>query len=347
MLGMDWLRQHRCRLGFGAGALFVGRHRINLVKGNGQSSCRRIQVAEEVTLAPRSQQDVLSKMVGVNPEQSASAWMTDSREIGPGCICCSGVLSRFSCTSVARMTFSDNMSEIPIQIINLNDRPVKLSEDQFLGNLHSVEVETVPTATENKRNTVAASLVEVLMREASELQQQDKDCLKQLLEEFSDVFSKGESDLGRTDVCKHRIDTGDSAPVRQPLRRQPHVYKAVIDEHLRQMLSDGIIEPATSEWVANVVLAKKKDGSVRFCIDYRQLKTITKKDSYPLPRVDDCLDALAGACWISTLDLRSGYHQVAMNQKMRIRRHSSQEEERFGGASCRSVYPTLLGLSRD
>ena len=101
------------------------------------------------------------------------------------------------------------------------------------------------------------------MREASsELQQQDKDRLKQLLEEFSYVFSKGECDFGRTDVCKHRIDTGDSAPVRQPSRRQPHVYKAVIDEHLRQMLADGIIEPATSECAANVVLAKKKDGSI-------------------------------------------------------------------------------------
>ena len=70
-------------------------------------------MAEEVTLASRSQQDVLSKTVGVNPEQSASASMTESREIGPG-VC------------VARMVFSDNVSETPIRIINFNDRPVKL-----------------------------------------------------------------------------------------------------------------------------------------------------------------------------------------------------------------------------
>jgi hypothetical protein len=82
-----------------------------------------------------------------------------------------------------------------------------------------------------------------------------------------------------------------------------------------QMIADGVIEPAVSEWAANVVLARKKDGTMRFCIDYRHLNECTKKDSYPLPRVDECLDALSGASWFSTLDLRSGYHQVAMDMK--------------------------------
>src|SRR6218665_2668756 len=81
------------------------------------------------------------------------------------------------------------------------------------------------------------------------------------------------------------------------------------------MLESGVIEPTMSEWAANVVLAKKKNGTLRFCIDYCQLNEQTKKDSYPLPRTDECLDALSGAQWFSTLDLRSGYHQVAMDLK--------------------------------
>lgn len=87
----------------------------------------------------------------------------------------------------------------------------------------------------------------------------------------------------------------------------------MIDKQLDQILAAGVVEPALSEWAANVVLAKKKDGSLRFCIDYRQLNEHTKKDSYPLPRTEGCLDALTGAKWFSTPDLRSGYHQVAMD----------------------------------
>ena len=136
-----------------------------------------------------------------------------------------------------------------------------------------------------------------------------------MLVEYGDVFSVTDRDLGRTSVCTHKIETGDARPVRQPLRRHPLPHRAAVDSQLDSMLADGIIEPAVSEWAANVVLARKKDGALRFCIDYRQLNEKTKKDSYPLPRIDECLDALAGGGWFSTLDLRSGYHQVAMDPK--------------------------------
>jgi len=78
------------------------------------------------------------------------------------------------------------------------------------------------------------------------------------------------------------------------------------------MLTQGVIEPAASPWASNIVLAKKKDGSLRCCIDFRKVNDITRKDAYPFPRTDQCLDAKNGSCWFSTFDLRSEFHQVAL-----------------------------------
>ena len=79
------------------------------------------------------------------------------------------------------------------------------------------------------------------------------------------------------------------------------------------MLAQGVIEPACSPWASNIVLVRKKDNSFRCCIDYRQLNSVTRKDAYPIPRIDACLDAMASAQWFSTFDLQSSYHQVKVN----------------------------------
>ena len=84
---------------------------------------------------------------------------------------------------------------------------------------------------------------------------------------------------------------------------------------LQDMQEKDVIQPSSSPWASPIVLVQKKDGSARFCVDYRKLNAVTIKDAYPLPRIDDTLDTLAGSKWFSTLDLLSGYWQVEMSRR--------------------------------
>ena len=93
----------------------------------------------------------------------------------------------------------------------------------------------------------------------------------------------------------------------------PYHHRAEVEKQVTDMLSQGVIQPSSSPWSSPIVLVKKKDGSYRFCIDYRKLNSITKIDAHPLPRVDDLLEALNGNTIFSTLDLHSGYWQVGMH----------------------------------
>ena len=111
------------------------------------------------------------------------------------------------------------------------------------------------------------------------------------------MFSKSEFDLGRTKLVRHVINTGDHQPFKQELRRQPIAHLPVIDKAVDDMLANDIIEPSSSPWASNVVLVRRSDGNLRFCIDYRRLNSVTIKDSYPLPRIDSCFDALGGVFW--------------------------------------------------
>ena len=135
-----------------------------------------------------------------------------------------------------------------------------------------------------------------------------------LLLSYADVFAVSMTDLGRTNKLKHSIRTGNAAPTRQPVRRiSPH-RRDEIRTLLTEMLKKEVVEPSTSPWASPIVLVKKKDGSTRFCVDFSKLNDVTRKDAYPLPRIDTTLDTLAGSKWFSTLDLLSGYWQVQIEE---------------------------------
>jgi len=135
----------------------------------------------------------------------------------------------------------------------------------------------------------------------------------------SDAFATGPFDLGFCAALQHDIDTGDAFPIKQSPRRPPFAAREAEVAILDEMLQTGVIEPSNSPWSSLVCKVKKKDDTYWFCIDYRRLNDVTKKDAFPVPDVKDALDSLRGARYFATIDLLSGYWQLGMTDRAKER----------------------------
>ena len=131
---------------------------------------------------------------------------------------------------------------------------------------------------------------------------------------FCQTFWKTASTyIGYTETYKHRIPTTDDIPVSQPFRRIPPTQYQEVKDHIQKLLQDDIIQESHSPYASPVVIVRKKDGSMRLCVDYRRLNAKTVRDAFPLPRIEESLDAVDNAKWFSTLDLASRFNQEAMD----------------------------------
>ena len=142
---------------------------------------------------------------------------------------------------------------------------------------------------------------------------------RQLLQRYADVFSRSDHDLGCSTLLEHEIPLIDDVPVRQRYRRLPPSQYEQVKAHIQLLLDGGVIRPSTSPYASPIVLVHKKSGELRMCVDYRQLNAKTRRDAYPLPRIEESLDALGGAQYFSTLDLASGYNQVSVAEHDRAK----------------------------
>ena len=139
--------------------------------------------------------------------------------------------------------------------------------------------------------------------------------IKQVIEDYSDVFALNPLELGRTLLVKHTIKVVDPKPFKERYHRiLPHQFEEV-QKHLKEMEEVGVIRRSNSAWASPVVLVKKKDGSLHFCIDLQKLNARTIKDAYSLPRIEESLDCLNGASIFTSLDLKSGYWQVELDDE--------------------------------
>jgi hypothetical protein len=164
--------------------------------------------------------------------------------------------------------------------------------------------------------------------------------LRGLIKKNLDVFSVHELDVGKVDRVYHQIHTGDHAPVRQPVRRLAYgAQREEVEKQVDNLLGAGLIRPSNSPWASPIVLVRKKDGTVRMCVDYRLLNSIAKMDSFPLPRLDETLDSFMGTRFFRVSISRWGTTRSPSNRTTSKRRRLSRTSASSSTPRCRSDFP--------
>ena len=193
------------------------------------------------------------------------------------------------------MLAPDGEGQVLLLIQNPTSVAVKLDPETVMG-----DVEEISEVTQMPADEVAVRMVssdaydgprlEKLMQAIKichHLSDHEAKLIRACVEHAADVFAVEKKEMGKVSDVSHQIDTGTSPPVRQAPRRTPFSLWPEITQMINEMLETHVIQESNSPWASPVVLVRKKSGEMRFCVDYRQLNAITRKDVYPLPRIDD------------------------------------------------------------
>lgn len=211
-----------------------------------------------------------------------------------------------------------------VPVVNVGTTAVLLYPRTGLGNLSTAQVVSLPAGVTEDRTTWVAVNTQTVPSSVPDrlesvalpaLVDPDREKIRSLLKKYDSVFATHEGDLGCTNLLSHDIPLLDDIPVRQRYRRLPPSEYEAVKTHINQLLESQVIRESCSPYASPIVLVRKKDGSLRLCVDYRLLNSKTRKDAFPLPRIEESLDALSGARWFSTLDLASGYNQVPVAEQ--------------------------------
>lgn len=205
---------------------------------------------------------------------------------------------------------------IDVKISNLTTRTVTVPPNAILCEIQPVTIQDTPDFNIKEFDP---PLLEQVNFSFDNLTSEEIETGKQFITSFQDIFSSCDTDVGHATTVQHKIELDNDKPFTQRYRRIPPSMFEEVRSHLHQLLRAGIITKSHSPWSSNVVLVKKKNGSLRICVDYRQLNNRTKKDAYSLPRIEEILDCLAGNKYFSTIDMKSGYHQVEIFEQHKER----------------------------
>jgi len=322
ILGIDFLTKYAATWEIASGKLHLDGKCFLLQPRVTANRVRRLYSVEPVCIPARSQTDVPVRITWPTMHPTKTDWLVESKPISENLV-------------VGRTLVSGNASTAVVLLINMSNHECQLDAEAALGMATQasavletdnatglVVTQTLPLTAAKMRTIstqVDTSHVDCVMSQLGDnLTEQQKVTVDSFVRRNADVFSASEFDLGKTNLLQHSIELTSTKPVRQALRRHPAAYLPQIDQYVSEMVDHGIVQPMPgSEWVANIVLVREKDGNLRYCVDYRGLNTITQKQNYLLPRIDTCLESLGNNCLFTSLDMRSGYWQVPVKPEDR------------------------------
>ena len=303
ILGLDWLKNNSVRLYFDLKCLRInGKHYVNLEEDIHIASTVRMK--KTYLIKPQTAMICKGKVrenpylpVGKNYEVC---------QIDKGFIVNQPGLQIINTVS----TLAKDRS-LPILVVNNTNKFIKIHRHGLLAKISGIQntVMQVNSAMQQENGDSKLNLSDL------DVSPQYRSQIEKLIIKNQDLFSNKDSELGHTETVKMHIDTGNNEPIKMRPYRTPIKNREIIDKAINEMIDADVIRRSRSPWSFPVVIVDKKDGSKRFCVDFRRLNKITVKNCYPLPLIDDILALLGKAKYFTSLDLKSGYWQIAMDVK--------------------------------
>jgi len=370
ILGLDFWLLHHCIINLPRQRVEIEGRNIPIVMvklcGGEWHRVSQVTVAEYRVLPPQCEMIVKVNTAGSDNTTYVTAPFAQSRLLGPAGIVFGGL-------DAVLLVINDSSEEVILKPGNilttateldqstdqvgefLQVRTAGVTREEGMGNIESggepLDCTVEQWAAKVKKLAVPDHLKKLFDRSKGLLNEQQKFSLGEVLVQYADAFAKSDDDLGKFDLVTHQIPTVDENPVQERQRRTPLKFVKEEEEVLKKMLDGGIIQPSASAWASAPVLVRKKDGTVRYAIDYRKLNAKTVKDAYPLPLISECIDALQGNMWFHALDLASGYWQVGLDPKDAhktafITRHGLFEYTRmpFGLCNAPATFQRVMHL---
>ena len=295
LIGLDFLQKHSFKIDF-------AKNQIAFENDNAE---QLFYASNNINIKPLSEQIIKVKT---------------TKRLAKQVVVASPINSNKNLKLAHSVNYTNRKGELYVSILNHSNRTIKVHKNQILGTTSKPEqVESINPDELRANETKLREHLAQSVKMGSDLNASERSQLINLLIKYKEIISLDKFDLGLCNEVEHRINTGQHEPFKLPAYKTSLKQKQQIENEINALLENNLIEQSNSPWSSPVVLIKKKDQSIRFCVDFRKLNALTTKDAYPLPRIEEIIEAVGSAKHFSTLDLASGYWQVPLKHEDAIK----------------------------